>query len=743
MSLREHDNLLEVVGNHTFQSRVEHKECSLSAEKTTHDFASSIVLDELDPSIKEVLVLRVDEFDFSVRTKNVFSSYNCHYIGDIVCLTDNQLLCLQNFGRKCLTEVHDTLEALEIKNGVSIPGWNHGISETIREELGFTEVEQIEEVELDTLDSNSKKFLVLRIDELDLSNRATNSLRKGAFVYVGDIVFANEYQLLDLQNFGRKSLREVKETLQTMGFRIGSSTSGWDHKNAEVLREQLEPDIREFLIGWLNPRRIIPGKTLEQQLKALLGRVTSNRNLEIVFKFWGWGGDGRRTLESVGQEYGITRERVRQVVAKVERKISRLDFVCPKLNEAASYIEDRAPEFEDILGDELAAVGIAGSHFQVDGVFMAIQILNVQSPIQRIKIETQQVVISGDDKIVQNVRGFLNLLKSLSRVQGSVNFEDLLDQTGIENDATRNFLVDLIDSHSHISWLSDDKKWLWPVPIEGNKKNRIVNFTRKIFSVTPSVHISELRQGLSRHHRIAFAPPNRVLLEICRQLDFLDVKGNQVETISGDTLPSELSWLEETLIKAFQGEHILDRATLETNALALGMNRSSFYVMIGYSVVVVRLAKGVYAPIGAKIPTGAVEATKPSIIRRKRVVDSGWKASRHLWIAYQLSELMLHEGFVDVPAALKEFLQGEWPMEPTGPERVAVISINDIRVTGLQKLLERHGAEPGDTFVLIFDTKDHMFRIELGSDELVERWQNGDLDLTDDQLLELDLEDDA
>ena len=216
-----------------------------------------------------------------------------------------------------------------------------------------------------------------------------------------------------------------------------------------------------------------------------------------------------------------------------------------------------------------------------------------------------------------------------------------------------------------------------------------------------------------------------------------------METISGDTLPSTLSWLEETLIKSFQGEHIIDRATLEANSLALGMNRSSFYVMIGYSVVVVRLTKGIYAPIGAKIPTGAVETTKPSIIRRKRVVDSGWKTSRHLWVAYHLSELMLHESFFNVPAALKEFLQGEWPMDSTDQEKVAVISVNDIRVSGLQKLLDRRGAEPGDTLILAFDTKDHLLRIELGSDELVERWQNSDLELTDDQLIDLDPEDDA
>jgi len=279
---------------------------------------------------------------------------------------------------------------------------------------------------------------------------------------------------------------------------------------------------------------------------------------------------------------------------------------------------------------------------------------------------------------------------------------------------------------------------LWDVNSFEKGLNRIVNVIRKIFSVTPSLHITELRQGLGRYHRIAFVPHSRVLLEICRQLDFLEVRENQVNTISGRRLPSTLVGIESTLIKAFQGKPILSREALETNALALGMNRSSFYVMIGYSPIVVRLARGVYAPIGADIPPGVVEATKPSFQRKRVVVDFGWNANRYLWIAYRLSKAMLSGNQVNVPTSVKEFIQGEWPMETTSQGKVAVVSINGTSVSGFYTLLDRRGAECGDTLILVFDTKDHLFRMELGSDELVERWKNSELKLTDDQLLDLD-----
>jgi len=752
MTLRDQDNLSEVVDNRPYQFRVAHQECSLNSDRTSYDIAASIDLDGLDRELKEILFRRVDELELTVRTLNVFRSYNCQYVGDIVGLTDTQLLRMQNFGRKSFIEVHELLEALGLRNGLSIAGWNHEIAEEFRKELEVETPKQDSEVDpridLDSADRHLKIALVRRVDELGLSVRTLNCLKNKNCEYVGDVICLTNGQLMRTQNFGRKSLKELLEKLEHLGLQTGVSVRGWSCEFAKELRNELEDEVRDgisvelFAVEYLPPC-VSKKQTLEDELMAIAKVVASDRNVKIITSYWGWSGSDRRTLEAVGQEHGITRERVRQIAAKAEKKLTNLPLPCPKLKEALAYLVEQAPAYEDMLAEGLASTGITASPFKVSGIISASKILNVDCPIVQTKVENSLIVIPKDSGFVGTIWRFIRLVRKLSRPQGYVNFDDLLDQLEIERDQERQSLSEFVNQHADFRWLDQDKKWLWDVTSYESGRNRVVNFLRKIFSVTSSIHISELRQGIGRHHRIGVAPPSQILLEICRQLDFLEVNGNRVETISGETLPRSLVGLESVLIEAFRGEPMLGRASLEANALALGINRSYFYILINYSPVVTRLAKGVYAQIGAEIPPGAVEATKTTVKKKKRIVDSGWKSGRHLWIAYHLSEMMLHETFISVPAALKEFLQGEWLMEPSGQVIPRFVSINDTRASGVQRLLKRRGAEPGDTLILVFDTKDHLFRIELGSDELVERWQNSELELTDDQLLELDPDDDA
>ena len=59
----------------------------------------------------------------------------------------------------------------------------------------------------------------------------------------------------------------------------------------------------------------------KQLTKKLLGNLQDRSRYVVVNRF-GLEGDGeRRTLDSIGQEYKITRERVRQIKEKAIRKL--------------------------------------------------------------------------------------------------------------------------------------------------------------------------------------------------------------------------------------------------------------------------------------------------------------------------------------------------------------------------------------------------------------------------------------
>jgi DNA-directed RNA polymerase subunit alpha len=64
------------------------------------------------------------------------------------------------------------------------------------------------------------------IDELEFSVRATNCLKNANIKTIGELVLKTEQEILQMKNFGRKSLSEIKEVLTGMGLRLGMKPIG-------------------------------------------------------------------------------------------------------------------------------------------------------------------------------------------------------------------------------------------------------------------------------------------------------------------------------------------------------------------------------------------------------------------------------------------------------------------------------------------------------------------------------------
>src|SRR5215210_9052079 len=80
----------------------------------------------------------------------------------------------------------------------------------------------------DESDTNQlNRYLLKKVDELELSVRSANCLKNDNIIYIGDLVQKTEAEMLRTPNFGRKSLNEIKEVLSSMGLRLGMDIPGW------------------------------------------------------------------------------------------------------------------------------------------------------------------------------------------------------------------------------------------------------------------------------------------------------------------------------------------------------------------------------------------------------------------------------------------------------------------------------------------------------------------------------------
>ena len=66
------------------------------------------------------------------------------------------------------------------------------------------------------------------VEELELSVRSANCLQNANIRYIGELVQRSEAEMLKTKNFGRKSLKEIKEILAEMNLSLGMKLEGWE-----------------------------------------------------------------------------------------------------------------------------------------------------------------------------------------------------------------------------------------------------------------------------------------------------------------------------------------------------------------------------------------------------------------------------------------------------------------------------------------------------------------------------------
>ena len=102
--------------------------------------------------------------------------------------------------------------------------------------INFPEEDDGYEEERDEERERLMETLMRSVDELELSVRSANCLENADIKFIGDLVQKTEVEMLKTKNFGRKSLKEIKDILIEMGLNLGMKIDKWPPK--ELGRDQ-------------------------------------------------------------------------------------------------------------------------------------------------------------------------------------------------------------------------------------------------------------------------------------------------------------------------------------------------------------------------------------------------------------------------------------------------------------------------------------------------------------------------
>jgi len=474
-------------------------------------------------------------------------------------------------------------------------------------------------------------------------------------------------------------------------------------------------------------------RVIEEELNAAVtvaasrcGSETSNRNATIAIMYFGWNGEYGTTLQQIADVVGLTRERVRQICTRIATRMSSRQLAAPRLEAAIREVESLCPRPAEDIERQLQKLGIARTPFRLEGLLNAARILGCRVAFGIIRVRGQRMAIRGDE--ARRIREVIRCSEAAVRSRGTATVREIamLASEVTSEEVSEDLVTVALECVESLQWLDNDKVWF---TVRHVRKNRVVSRIRKILSVSPEIHVSELRRGVARHRVMdGYAPPSRVLLEMCSKLDWCIVDGDTVRLSTPGTWAFAIRGVERQIAEILRHHGgVMHRNELDAACADAGITSATTQMHLSNSPILDRLAVGIYALRGERIDTTAVERIKRKYSEREWVrLDHGWTTSGAVWITYKLSHAIVSTGVIGLPGAMRQFLEGKFQLMDSAGVRVGDVSIRSHNAWGLGPFFRRRDVEVGDTLYVEFDLRARSAIVRVGSTSSLDHMLSGD-----------------
>ena len=151
----------------------------------------------------QTLETPISDFELSVRSRNCLRRMNIRTLGDLLHITEAELLAYKNFGETSLQEIKAILDSKNLHLGMALEEQQYSADEV---------------AEAETMEDQG--LLNKPADDLQLSVRSKKCLQRLGLRTLGDLTRTTEAELLGCKNFGVTSLNEIKKALGALGLSL-------------------------------------------------------------------------------------------------------------------------------------------------------------------------------------------------------------------------------------------------------------------------------------------------------------------------------------------------------------------------------------------------------------------------------------------------------------------------------------------------------------------------------------------
>jgi hypothetical protein len=345
------------------------------------------------------------------------------------------------------------------------------------------------------------------------------------------------------------------------------------------------------------------GLPLESELLAVFGGDAKAR---IVARYCGLDGLGGTTLQGAGREFGLSAERVRQIVRGAAKQLYGSQPFTPVLDRTISFLSQYVPGRADEMERKLLSEGLSDVPFRLEGLIRAAELLGRAPPFSVTKTKRLRLVHCRPAHVIETI---VRVGRRTIEHRGIATIGDVFARLReADREGGHQFVADVLSGEEDFHWLDPTGLWFW---LSSVVRNRVVIRIQKILSVANPVRIAALRAGIARDYRMRECQaPAGVLLELCRQITGLQVDADIVRAAPPISRDSVLRAKEKRVLDLLaRNGGLMRRESLASACLEKGMNRSTFYGLVEHSPVIASYAPGVFGPVGAEI--SEVEPANP------------------------------------------------------------------------------------------------------------------------------------
>jgi len=155
----------------------------------------------------QILETPISDFELSVRSRNCLKKMKIETIGDLLNITEPELLSYKNFGETSLREIKSILEPKGLYLGMA---------------LEEKQVPPVETGEHEVTADEDEGLMNKSIDDLQLSVRARKCLQKLNIRTISELTSKTDAELLGCKNFGVTSLNEINKAIGDLGLSLRS-----------------------------------------------------------------------------------------------------------------------------------------------------------------------------------------------------------------------------------------------------------------------------------------------------------------------------------------------------------------------------------------------------------------------------------------------------------------------------------------------------------------------------------------